>query len=296
MTRARRLLQPHDTGRTGRTDFVEDTTMHGSTTRRARLLIATVAVATLAAACGSGSSTDAGGSASGAAKEPLKVGTEGTYAPYTFHDPKDNKLTGYDVQVVTEVAKRLGRPVEFSETTFDTIFAGLQSKRFDVVANQVSVTPERQALYAFSTPYTVSTGVVVTRADDSSVTSLSDVRGKTSAQSLTSNFAQTAKDAGAKIEGVEGFTQAVTLVKQKRVELTVNDNLTVLDYLKTTGDKDVKIAAKIPGMTDQAFAFRKDSPLAAEFDTALKAMTADGTLAKISSTWFGEDVSKPAAG
>ncbi len=200
------------------------------------------------------------------------------------------------MQVVTEVAKRLGRPVEFSETTFDTIFAGLQAKRFDVVANQVSVTPERQALYAFSTPYTVSTGVVVTRADDSSVTSLADVKGKTSAQSLTSNFAQTAKDAGAKIEGVEGFTQAITLLKQKRVDMTVNDNLTVLDYVKTTGDKDVKVAAQIPGTTDQAFAFRKDSPLAAEFDTALQAMTADGTLAKISSTWFGEDVSKPTAG
>lgn len=269
--------------------------MLGST-RFARLLITAVTVATLAAACGSSGSNAAAGAGGGGSTDPITVGTEGTYAPFTFHDPKTNALTGYDVQVVTEVAKRLGRPVKFSESTFDAIFAGLEAKRFDVVANQVSVTPERQKLYAFSTPYTVSTGVVVTRADDSSVTSLADVRGKTSAQSVTSNFAATAKASGAKVVGVEGFTQAVALLKQKRVDITINDDLAVLDYLKTTGDKGIKIAATTPESTDQAFAFRKGSPLAAQFDTALKAMTADGTLAKISSTWFGEDVSKPAAG
>ncbi len=270
--------------------------MLGSTTRRARLLLTAVTVATLAAACGSSGGDAAGAGSSGGSQDPITVGTEGTYSPFTFHDPKTNALTGYDVQVVTEVAKRLGKPVTFSETAFDSIFAGLQAKRFDVIANQVSVTPERQGLYAFSTPYTVSTGVVVTRADDSSVTSLADVRGKKSAQSVTSNFAQTAKDAGATIEGVEGFTQAVTLLKQKRVDVTINDNLALLDYMKSTGDTSIKIAATTPEQTQQAFAFRKDSPLAAQFDTALKAMAADGTLAKISNTWFGEDVSKPAAG
>ncbi|HEX8496615.1 MAG TPA: transporter substrate-binding domain-containing protein, partial [Actinomycetales bacterium] len=207
-----------------------------------------------------------------------------------------NDLTGYDVQVVTEVAKRMGREVEFTETTFDAIFAGLTAERYDVVANQISVNPERQATYAFSTPYTVSEGVVVTRADDTSVRSLADVRGKTSAQSVTSNFAATAKEAGAKIEAVEGLTQAMALVKQKRVDMTINDNLAVLEYTKTTGDKDIKIAVQTGDRTEQAFAFRKDSPLAAEFDTALTAMRQDGTLAKISDTWFGEDVSGPAAG
>jgi cystine transport system substrate-binding protein len=232
---------------------------------------------------GAGGSADSGGT--------LKVGTEGTYAPFTFHDPKTNELTGYDVEVTNAVAKKLGRKVQYSETTFDAIFAGLESKRYDVVANQVSINPERKAKYEFSTPYTVSTGVVVTRADDDSVSALSDIKGKKSAQSSTSNWAQTASGAGAKIEAVEGLTQAITLLKQGRVDVTVNDNLAILDYLKSSGDDEVKIAAEAGEKTEQAFAFRKGSPMAAEFDKALEQLAADGTLARISEKWFGEDVS-----
>jgi cystine transport system substrate-binding protein len=247
--------------------------------------VAAVALSVLAA-CGGGSS-DAGTSA----KEPLKVGTEGTYSPFTFHDPTSNTLTGYDVEVMQAVGAKLGRKVEFSETTFDAIFAGLESRRYDVVANQISITPERQAKYSFSKPYTVSTGVVVTRADDTSVSSASDVRGKTSAQSATSNFADQAKQAGAKVEAVEGFTQAVALLKQKRVDITINDKLAVLDYLKTSNDKGVRIAAEIGDKSTQGLAFRKGDAVATEVDGALEQLRADGTLAKISQKWFGEDVS-----
>jgi cystine transport system substrate-binding protein len=239
-----------------------------------------------------------GGSSSGAAASggTLKIGTEGTYSPFTFHDKASNKLTGYDVEVAEAVGRKLGRTVKFSETTFDSIFAGLEAKRYDVVANQITVTPERQAKYAFSQPYTVSTGVIVTRADDTSVKTVADIRGKTSAQSSTSSFAQDAADAGAKVDAVEGFTQAVALLKQKRVDITINDQLAVLDYLKTTGDTQIKIAATIGDPAGQAFAFRKGSDLAAQFDQALKELRADGTLATISKKWFGQDVSGPAAG
>jgi len=264
-----------------------------------RMTYAVIAALAMAApaACGGGSSTgtSSGGSSGGGSGQTLKVGTEGTYKPFTFHDPKTNKLTGYDVEVVTAVAAKLGRSVQFSESTFDAIFAGLDASRYDVVANQISVNPERQAKYAFSEPYTVSEGVVVTRADDTSVNSIADVQGKTSAQSTTSNFAATAREAGAKVEAVEGFTQAVALLKQKRVDITINDNLAVLDYLKTTGDKGIKIAAKTGDRTEQAFAFRNDSELPPQFDKALAQLRADGTLAKISQKWFAEDVSKPAA-
>jgi L-cystine transport system substrate-binding protein len=267
--------------------------------RKPYVVLAALAVAALAA-CGGGSSTSGGGSSSsggGSASsgQTVKVGTEGTYAPFTFHDPKTNKLTGYDVEVVEAVATKLGGRAQFSESTFDAIFAGLDAGRYDVVANQISVNPERQARYAFSAPYTVSEGVVVTRADDTSVHSIADVRGKTSAQSSTSNFAATARKAGAKVEAVEGFTQAVALLKQKRVDITINDNLAVLNYLRTTGDKGVKIAVTTGDRTEQAFAFRKDSPLPAQFNQALSTLRADGTLATISRKWFGEDVSKPAA-
>jgi cystine transport system substrate-binding protein len=266
---------------------------------RTRLTLAatlTAIVALLLSACGSGSGGSGGDSDLAAVKKAgvLKVGTEGTYSPFSFHDPKDNKLVGYDVEVAAAVAKKLGVKAEYVETPWDSIFAGLTSKRFDVVINQVTKNPEREGLYGLSTPYTVSEGVIATRADDSSVHSLADLKGKKSAQSLTSNWAKVAKDAGAQVEGVEGFTQAVTLLKQKRVDATVNDDLAVLDYQKSTGDKAIKIAASTGEKSEQVAATRKGSDLVAAIDKALADLEADGTLTRISEKYFGTDVSKKA--
>ena len=266
--------------------------MNPEPTVRTRLSV-TIALATtlLLTSCG-GDSDDAGGGSVSGSDDVLRVATEGTYAPFSFHDPSSNELTGYDVEVAQAVGAELGMDVEFSETQFDSIFAGLEADRYDVIANQITINPEREAKYLFSTPYTVSTGVVVTRADDNSVTSLADVQGKRSAQSTTSSFAEVATEAGAQVEAVEGFTQAITLLKQKRVDVTINDNLAFLEYQKTTGDKDVKIAAEIDEPSEQALVFRKDSTdLQTRVDKALEALRADGTLARISEKYFGEDVS-----
>ena len=258
---------------------------------RTRLpLTAALTTALLLTACGGGSDDDAGGGGEGGGV--LRVATEGTYAPFSFHEQSSNELTGYDVEVIEAVAEELGREVEFSETQFDAIFAGLESDRYDLIANQITINPEREERYLFSQPYTVSTGVVVTRADDTSVTALEDVKGKRSAQSTTSSFSELAREAGAQVEAVEGFSQAVTLLKQERVDVTINDSLAVLEYQKTTGDEDIKIAAEIDEPSEQAFVFRKDSAdLQAEVDQALATLREDGTLARISEEYFGEDVS-----
>ncbi len=192
--------------------------------------------------------------------------------------------------MVEAVAAKLGREVEFSETTWDTIFAGLEPSASTWWPTR-SRSTEREAKYSFSQPYTDSVGVIVTRSDDSSITTAADLKGKTAAQSSTSSFGTAAKDAGANVEAVEGFSQAIPLLKQKRVDVTLNDSLAVLNYLTESGDKDVKIAGEIGDPTQQAFAFRKDSELPAEFDKALNELRADGTLAKISEKYFGKDVS-----
>jgi cystine transport system substrate-binding protein len=274
--------------------------------RRARsraLAAAAAAVTALGlAACGSGSGSDDGsgdtdagsGSALAAVQEAgvLRVGTEGTYAPFSFHDSSTDELTGYDVDVITAVAEQLGVEPEFSETTWDSIFAGLEANRYDVIANQVSITDERVEKYDFSQAYTVSTGVVVVPAGSTDITSLDDVSGKTTAQSATSNWTEVATDAGATVESVEGFTQAIALLKQGRVDLTFNDNLAVLDYLKSTGDTDVKIAFETDDVVEQGFPVLKGSDLAPAIDDALDELRADGTLAEISTKWFGQDVSQ----
>ena len=253
---------------------------------------ALLATALLLTACGGGSEESSAAGGGGGEREVLRVATEGTYAPFSFHAADTNELTGYDVEVIEAVAAELGMEVEFSETQVDAIFAGLESDRYDVIANQITINPEREAKYLFSQPYTVSTGVVVTTADDDSIDALEDVKGKTSAQSTTSSFGEIAREAGAQVEAVEGFSQAVTLLKQGRVDVTINDSLAVLEYQKSTGDEDIKIAAEIDQPSEQALVFAQDdAELQAEVDGALETLRADGTLAEISEKYFGEDVS-----
>jgi L-cystine transport system substrate-binding protein len=257
--------------------------------RRTLATLSALALTGLLAACGGGDT--------GSSDDALTFGTEGTYAPFSYHDSSTNELVGYDIDVANAVGDQLGRDVEFSENNWDSLFAGMEAKRYDGIANQVSITDERTAKYVFSEPYTVSTGVVVVRADDTSITSLADIAGKKSAQSTTSNWATVATDAGATVESVEGLTQAMTLLKQGRVDVLVNDQLAVLDYLKTSGDTGVKIAAETDDTTEQGFVFRQDEEeTAQQVSDALDALRADGTLAEISEKWFGQDVSGPAAG
>lgn len=222
----------------------------------------------------------------------LLIGTEGTYAPFTFHD-QSGKLTGYDVDVVTEVAKRIGVEPVFQETQWDAMFAGLDSKRFDVVANQVGIRPDRQEKYDFSEPYTVSTAVLVTHKDNTTVKDFKDIKGLKAGQTLTSNLTDIAKKNGAEIVGVEGFNQAMDLLVSKRVDVTINDGLSLLDFLKQKPDTPIKIVAKDPNVAKNGFLFRKGSTeLVDAFNKALEDMSKDGTLAKISEKWFGADVSK----
>ncbi|UVJ40425.1 amino acid ABC transporter substrate-binding protein [Arthrobacter sp. CJ23] len=271
--------------------------MNSLHTRRTALASTLAAIALALSACG-GSSTPAQTSGDTSlsdvtAKGEIVIATEGTYRPFSFHAEGAGKLTGFDVEIAEAVAGKLGVKATFQETQFDGIFAGLDSKRFDTIANQISINAERKAKYDFSTPYTVSTGVVVTKSDNSSINSFADLKGKSTAQSLTSNFYKMAVEAGANVQAVEGWAQAATLVRQGRVDAVVNDKLTYLDYAKSTPDSGLKIAAETTEKTDSAFVFRKGSTaLAAAVDKALAELRADGTLATISTKYFGADVTK----
>lgn len=245
------------------------------------LLAVVTAAAVLLGGCGS---KPAGSEA--LSSGVLRVGTEGTYSPFSYHDPANGQLVGYDVDVARAVGDKLGVTVEFVETPWDSIFAALEANRLDVVANQVSITEARQSQYDMSEPYSVGEGVIVTRADDDSITSLADLRGRTAAQSMTSNWAQIARDAGAKVEAVEGFTQAIKLLNQDRVDAVVNDSIAVYAYLAQTGDTSVKIAAQTGQKSEQGFAARKDSGLLPGLNRAIGELRADGTLAAISQRYL----------
>lgn len=221
----------------------------------------------------------------------LKIGTEGTYAPFTFHD-ETGKLTGYDVEVIEEIAKRLGVEPDFYETQWDAMFAGLDAKRFDVIANQVGINEERLEKYDFSEPYTRSNAVLLIHEDNNEINSFEDINGKVAAQTLTSNYGKLAESYGAKIEKIDGFNQAIDLVISKRVDGTFNDKISALDFLQQRPDAPIKMIDEAKDGSENAFVFRKgNEELVEEFNKILNEMREDGTLKQISEKWFGEDVS-----
>ncbi|TCN27287.1 amino acid ABC transporter substrate-binding protein [Mesobacillus foraminis] len=220
----------------------------------------------------------------------LLIGTEGTYPPFTFHG-NNGKLTGFDVEVAGEVAKRLNVKAEFLETQWDAMFAGLDAKRFDMVANQVGIRPDREEKYAFSKPYITSTAVLITHEENKDIVSFEDIKGKKAAQSMTSNYADIARNNEATIVGVDGFNQAIELLLSKRADVTINDNITYLDFKKSKPDAAVKIVAKSEDASRSGFMFRQGSEeLVDKVNEALQSMIEDGTYEKISQKWFGENV------
>ncbi|CDN58345.1 Solute-binding protein/glutamate receptor (plasmid) [Neorhizobium galegae bv. officinalis bv. officinalis str. HAMBI 1141] len=222
----------------------------------------------------------------------FKIGTEGTYAPFTFHDAS-GKLVGFDVEIGQAVAAKLGVKAEFVEGKWDGLIAGLDAKRYDTVINQVGITEARKQKYDFSDPYIASKAVLIVRQDNSDIKGFADLKGKKSAQSLTSNFGKIAEQAGAELVGTDGFDQSIQLVLTRRADATINDSLSFLDFKKQKPDAPVKIAAQQDNADYSGIIIRKGEPeLLGAINKALADIRADGTYQKISDKYFGQDVSK----
>lgn len=222
----------------------------------------------------------------------LKIGTEGTYAPFTYHDA-DGKLVGFDVEIGEAVAGKLGVKPEFLEGKWDGLIAGLDANRYDAVINQVGITEARKQKYDFSEPYIASKAVLIVRADDDSINGFADLKDKKAAQSLTSNFGKLAQENGAELVGTDGFDQSIQLVLTGRADATINDSLSFLDFKKHKPDANVKIAAEQADADYSGIIVRKgDAELVAAINKALEEIKADGTYQAISDKYFGQDVSK----
>src|SRR3954468_6253525 len=170
-----------------------------------------LALATLAALLAAVPLASAGSLDDIKAAGTLRIGTEGTYAPFTFHDAS-GKLVGFDVEIGEAVAAKLGVKAEFVEGKWDGLIAGIDAKRYDTVINQVGITDARKQKYDFSEPYIASKAVLIVRDGNDDIKSFADLKGKKSAQSLSSNFGKIAQTAGAELIGTDGFDQSIQLV------------------------------------------------------------------------------------
>ncbi|MEK5171990.1 transporter substrate-binding domain-containing protein [Heyndrickxia sp. FSL W8-0496] len=271
------------------------------------MFVLVLALVVVTAACGNGDSTKEkkeNSSWDKIKKEgKITVATSGTLYPTSFHESKTDKLTGFEVEVVREMAKRMDLKVDFKEMAFDGMLTSLNSGKVDIAANDINKTndPSRNKKFAFSTPYKFSYATAIVRKDDlSGIKTVDDIKGKKAAGEATTNYMKIAKKFGAEEVVYDNATNEQYLrdVSAGRTDIIINDyylqklaiaafpdlNITIHPDLQfETGEKGTSIVMK-----------KADSKeLKKHIDQTIQEMLDDGTISKLSKQFFdGADVTK----
>ncbi|TNC72955.1 amino acid ABC transporter substrate-binding protein [Rubellimicrobium roseum] len=229
--------------------------------------------------------------------EPLRVGMSGGYYPFTFVE--QDQLQGFEVDVMNAVGERIGRPVEFVTMSFSGLIGALESGRIDTVANQITITPEREAAFLFSQPYVIDGAQVVTQAENTEVNGVEDLRGQSVAVNLGSNFEQLLRElpyaSEIDIRTYESNIEQDTALG--RVDAFVMDRVSSAVVIRDSG-LPLRLAGEPFSEIRNALPFRDDEEgqaLRDEVDAALTTLLEDGTLSGISEKWLGLDVTPAAA-
>ncbi len=222
----------------------------------------------------------------------LVIALEGAWQPWSFHDESDT-LVGYDVEVSRAIAEKLGVEPEYVESDWDSLFAGLDAGRYDLVCNGVEVTEERAKTYNFTTPYGYIHTALAVRKDNEDIKSFEDLAGKTTANSLASTYMELAESYGATVQGIDTLEETIQLLAAGRIDATLNANVSFYDYLNVHPDADFKLVAQTEDASHVAIPIVKseDSSFLDALNSAIDELRADGTLKELGEKYFGQDIS-----
>lgn len=228
----------------------------------------------------------------------LKVATSGTLYPASYHDSETNELTGYDVEVTREVAKRLNLEAEFTEMAFDGMLASINNGQTDIAVNDITATEERREKFSFSEPYKYSFGAAIVRKSDlSGIKDLDSLKGKKAAGEATTTYMDVAREHGAEEVIYDNATndQYLRDVSTGRTDIILNDYYTQRLAVAAFPEFDITVHPSIKyNPSNQAILMKKDnSELLKEINKALDEMKSDGTMADLSEKFYdGADVTK----
>ena len=222
----------------------------------------------------------------------LIVALEGAWQPWSYHDESDT-LVGYDVEVSRAIAEKLGVEPEYVESDWDSLFAGLDAGRYDLVCNGVEVTDERSKTYDFTNPYAYIHTALAVRKDNEDIQSFEDLNGKTTANSLASTYMELAESYGATVQGIDTLEETIQLLTAGRIDATLNADVSFYDYLNVHPDADFKLVAQTEDASHVAIPIVKseDSSFLDALNSAIDELRADGTLKELGEKYFGQDIS-----
>lgn len=251
-----------------------------------------VLAVTALAGCGSNS----------AQKEESKkivVGLDDSFPPMGFKDEK-NEIVGFDIDLAKEVAKRLGREVEFKAIDWNSKEAELKSGRVDILWNGLDITDKRKENMLFSEPYMDNRQIVfVAKNGKAAVAGEADLAGKTigtQSGGTTEEYFENKPELKASMKEVKYYPDYINAfmdLENGRLDAVVGDEIIGRYYISKHPDEIQAIDTVIGTVSQFGIAFRKDDQkLRDEVQKVFDEMKADGTVAKISEKWFAKDITK----
>ena len=231
----------------------------------------------------------------------LVVGVAGTPKPYNYVE-EDGTLAGYEIDMLNEMAKRLGYTLEYEVTEFESMFAGLDSDLYDLIVGNISKKPEREEKYLFSTkPYFKNKIVLITAPDNTEIQTIEDLGGKrVPAGSGRANalfmesYNEQNSDNPISIQYTDAdASEALIDLHNGRYDACIYNQTYVTNVNAEYGYEfnvyEIPNADEIEIPEAWILFSKSETDLQAEFDKALEEIKADGTLSALSVTYFGDD-------
>ncbi|MBO8137448.1 MAG: amino acid ABC transporter substrate-binding protein [Desulfotomaculum sp.] len=274
------------------------------------LVVLVLGLALLAAGCGGEDKPDGQAANENAEKTTweiiqekgvMTVGLDDTFRPMGFRDENGN-LVGFDIDMGKELEKRLGIKLEWIPTDWSGVTGALNSKKFDVVINGMSITEERKKVIDFTIPYVNASIGMVVKNDNDDIKTAEDLKDKivatqagSSGHEACKSLIEEGKIKESSLKLYNQYPEAFQDLSLGRVDVVVVDITTAYDYVaKKPGTYKVVEEPLVKDL--YAIGLRKeDKELKEVLNKTLKEMIEDGTLTEISKKWFdGKDmIAKP---
>ena len=187
----------------------------------------------------------------------LIVGTEATFPPFEFVDEKTKEIVGFDIDIAREIAKALGVKLKVEDIAFDGLIPSLLTKKIDLIAAAMTITPERAKVVSFSDPYFTAGQVIVVRKGSFMPKTFEDLVGKKVAVQLgTTGDLEVSKIEGIEVVRFTRYTEAFLELQNGRVDAVVLDFAPAQAYVKM--NPGLVISSGILSQEEYGIAVRKE--------------------------------------
>jgi len=217
----------------------------------------------------------------------ITVAVENAYPPFNMIDEATGEGIGWDYDTVREICKRINCVPEFKQAAWDGIFPAMQAGEYDMLADGVTITAERDEIVDFSIPYVIVGQVLLVRSDETA--SIDEI--KADANRIIGTQLGTTNEIVAKehfpaerVKSFEDFGAAVLALLSKDIDGVVIDNVSAVGFIEENPGK-LKVAGQLTSDEQLGFVFPPGSDLREAINAALQSMIEDGTLEALNKKW-----------